>query len=93
MTWHFTPHSHKAADPVDNDGEPLLVVPNDRGGFSLRFADSVTLIGHYPSADAAATYAKTQCQHVRVIIQNTSSQPIQRSSSLLEAKGTTLIRS
>lgn len=67
MTWNMTPHSYQPRGPIDNDDEPLLVVPNERGGFSLRFADSVTLIGHYATSAEAEEYAKTQCRNVRVI--------------------------
>ena len=96
MTWHCTPHSHQSSGPVVNDDEPLLVVPNDRGGWSLRFTDSKTLIGHYSSVDEAVTYAHTQCQYVRVIApaqQSQTSHRLLHPASFLEAKGTTLIRS
>ena len=71
MTWNFTPHDHQMRGPVDNDDEPLLVVPNDRGGYSLRFADSTTLIGHFATSNEAAEYGRSQCRNVRIITPST----------------------
>ncbi len=67
MTWNHTPYNYQKPSPVTNDDIPLVVVPNPRGGWSLRFSDSQLLIGNYPTAQAAEAYAKTQCTSVRII--------------------------
>lgn len=91
MTWHCTPHTYQPSAPASNDDEPLLVVPNQRGGFSLRFADSITLIGNFHSVKAAEDYAHSQCQHVRVLVPADNRQQHTPSAPILERKGLHLI--
>jgi hypothetical protein len=69
MNWHFDPHSIRPPLPVENDEEPLFVVPNQTlGGYSLRFANSSLLIGRFLTPGDAEKYARSQTRNVRVLV-------------------------
>jgi hypothetical protein len=52
-----------------SDAPTLLVEPNERGGWSLRFKDEPVeaRIGNYPTAQDALRVARCNCCHVQIV--------------------------
>jgi hypothetical protein len=72
MTWSFlTPKATAPGPvPVNNAEDLLLVEPNARGGWSLRFQGDPldSQLGNYATPEDAARVARSNCQHVRVVM-------------------------
>jgi hypothetical protein len=72
MTWSFlSPRAdHKPAKAVDNPADKLLVEPNERGGWGLRFAGEPveSRIGNYPTPQDAERVARANCTHVEIVM-------------------------
>lgn len=71
MTWSFlTPcDGQKPKAPVANPEDKILVEPNDRGGWGLRFDGDPAeqRFGNYPTPEDAARIARTNCTNVEVV--------------------------
>lgn len=66
--------------PVDNTGDTILVEPNARGGWSLRFEGEPleAQMGNHPTATDAERIARLNCTHVRVL------HPVSQTNTQLE---------
>ena len=67
--WFFLVPSAPVRMPTANPEDTLLVEPNSRGGWSLRFEGEPLLkqIGNYATPGAAERIARMNCTHVRVV--------------------------
>jgi len=69
MKWFLDLLPRSAPVVTTEAADELLVEPNDRGGWSLRFGDEpeAARIGNYPTPAAAERVARANVSRVRVV--------------------------
>jgi hypothetical protein len=70
MTWSFlTPRSAQPPPPPVANDTILLIVPNERGGFSMRLKgdDPINDVGNYPTPTDAARIARLSFSNVEIV--------------------------